>query len=46
MVCVLFSVLRATQVSLVSSDPQVNKEKRVTEVFLVLRDQLVPKEIL
>lgn len=25
-------------------DPQVNREKRVTEVFLVLQDHLVPKE--
>lgn len=25
-------------------DPQVNREKRGTEVFLVLRDPLVPKE--
>lgn len=27
-----------------SLDPQVNREKRVTEVFLVLQDQLVLKE--
>lgn len=29
---------------MVLSDPQVNREKRVTEVFLVLQDRLVPKE--
>lgn len=35
---------RAIQVSLVSSDPQVNREKRVTGVFLVPQEPLVPKE--
>lgn len=29
---------------MVLSDPQVNREKRVTEVFLVLQEHLVPKE--
>lgn len=29
---------------MVLSDPQVNREKRVIEVFLVLQDHLVPKE--
>lgn len=29
---------------MVLSDPQVNREKRVTEVFLVLQEQPVPKE--
>lgn len=41
---VLFSILRAIRVSLVSSGLPVNREKRVTEVFLVRRDHTVPKE--
>lgn len=31
---------------MVLSDPQVNREKRATEVFLVLQDHTVPKETL
>lgn len=37
---------RVIQVLLVLSDPQVNRERRVTEVFPVLLDHMAPKETL
>ena len=42
----LLSTFRAILVSSVLSDPQANREKRVTEDFLVPQDHTVPKETL